>query len=515
MPEVVLETPDRARLRRALVGAYHNAERIESVLQDIGFPPGFALPQVENIENIWQGILHELDQGRLVEGYRTLLAVVLERYPANDVFLAIATRYFPDLLGIEAGALTGGTGGGVEETAGQPPADPPTGAEVMSEASAVPTKTSTNCHVIVRAATERQRQEALDFLTAANLHPSEVYSTNHVILFEVAQDDASGVRETLDDSELIWTVVPPGGPAYLISHLIVQGPDGRSFRFTDVPAQTTVSEIAADTLAQYPDDGVRRGTVTDQVQPDGQGVRLDPQSTLHRARVRDGAHLRVGHETNAGAVDPIYHAEALSRAGNQIRAFVDSRPGMKYWTDSAQLASCFELEFSEPSFGPPAQPGGEPVDITEHVVQIEFQAEFPRTPPAVFWLSEIFHPNIYPNYDSDAARRKPAHQGLVCLGELTDSYQPALDLGRLCQALIDLASYRDYEIDLPTGRFVLDEDGQPREIVLGNAYDVQAAGWAKANPARIAKLTGRSAASGVAPASRYRNVVEPADHDRA
>jgi hypothetical protein len=121
-------------------------------------------------------------------------------------------------------------------------------------------------------------------------------STNLVTLFRLGTSDEARVRRAMADSDLAWTVAAPGQPSYLLSHLIVQGPDGRSFRFTDVPASTIVAGLAADTLAEYPGQDIARATVTDRVQTDGQGERLSPEATLDDAGVRDGDRLRIGFE---------------------------------------------------------------------------------------------------------------------------------------------------------------------------------------------------------------------------
>ena len=55
--------------------------------------------------------------------------------------------------------------------------------------------------------------------------------------------------------------------------------------------------------------------------------------------------------------------------------------------------------------------------------------------PQAFWQTPIFHPNIEPK------------TGFVCLGDLGDRYRPGLDFGKLCQLLIDIASYQNYAVE--------------------------------------------------------------------
>jgi len=474
--DITLSAPDRRRFLSSLMSTYHTPARASNVLEDIGLGPGSLPPNDGTPEGIWREALRELESGRIQNGLHDLLGFVLERYPSNATWVELAQQYAPELV--------------------------PNGDGPQEQAAA------RSCHVMVRAANAAERQSVREFLTAQGLAPTEMWSTSHMTLFAVRGDDADAVRERLERSDgLEWTVIPPDGQTYLYSQLIVQGPDGRYFRFNDVPAQQAVADLAADTLAEYPDSGTDRRTVTDRVQANGQGVRLGPESTLHEAGVRDGDRLRVAYETNAGAVNPLYHSEALVRAGNQIRAFVDTHPEITMWANAPDLATVYELEFKQSSFGPPPGEGLEPIDIEDHVVQLDFGPDFPQTAPMVFWLTEIFHPNIYPNYDSPLARKSPPRMGLVCLGDLTDAFQPALDLGQLCQTLLDVAAFRNYGLILETGKLALDSEGQYRDVLKGNVFDPDAAIWVVTHQERIAAMGGR-AQRNPTPRGTYRNEVE-------
>lgn len=479
MSDVALSPADRRRLLSSLMQAFHTNDRIDSVLEDIGFPAGTRPPVDGSVEASWRWVLHELETGAIPNGFRTLLEIVLERYPVNDIWLELYEQYFRDL----------GTGDGSSEPSEQHPC----------------------LHVMIRADDEPERRGAREYLDAQGLGPTEMWSTNHVTLYSLrpdfGTDDMPLVRERLaSNHDLEWTVIPPGGPTYLYSHLLVQGPDGRFFRFTDTPAGQTVADLAADTLAQYPDSGSDRSAVMDHVQRNGQGVRLPPNVTLHEAGVRDGDQFRVGSGGHAGAINPMYHDEALVRAANQIRAFVDTHPTVSMWANAPEFATIYELEFKERSFGPPAE-SGEPTEIEEHTVQLEFGADFPQVAPTVFWITPIFHPNIYPNYDCDLARKSPPRQGLVCLGDLTDAYQPALDLGQLCQTLLDVAAFRNYGLVQLTGELALGDDGQYREVLKSDFFDPVAAIWVATHQDRIEEITGRKQAA-TPRTDSFRNVVE-------
>jgi hypothetical protein len=476
MPDIVLTPDDQLAFRAALIHAYHNAERLEQILDDIQFPRE-RWPVVPagtaNTDRAWRDVFTDLREGILPDGFRTLLTTVLHNYPHNQTFRDLATRHASQLVNGDE-----------------------------------PTPRTDSCYVFIRANSDQERQVAEEYLEGQGLAPGAVMSTNLVTLFRLGTSDEARVRRAMSGSDLAWTVVTPGQPYYLLSHLIVQGPDGRSFRFTDVPASTTVAGLAADALAEYPSQDTTRATVTDRVQANGQGERLSPDATLDQAGVTDGDRLRVGFEARAGAINPIYQNDALARAARQIRAFAEMHPGIALTANAPELATCYELEFRQRSFGPPPPPQG-PVEIEEHVVQIEFGPDFPQVAPTVFWMTEIFHPNIWPNYDSQQARERPQFQGLVCLGELSDAYEPAMDLGHLCQTLIDIAAYRNYSLFVATGGVTM-ADGSPQAAFQGNAFDVTAAVWAMQNQNRIAKMGGRPAEGSRPPSQRtYRHAVEP------
>jgi hypothetical protein len=486
MSDIVLNPADSRRFLTSLRDSFHTSSRINGVLDDIGFPAGQRPAGDGTPEGTWREVLHELDAGLIQDGYRTLLEIALERYSHNPTLVELAQRYAPELVN--------GNGDGHAPGVGQ---------DVDQQTS----------YALIRAEDEATRSSAQQFLAAQGLGPTEMWSTNHVTLFALREPDAMRVRELLGNSDgLEWTVVPPGGPTYLLSQLTVQGPDGRYFRFTDTPAQLTAADLAADTLAEYPDQGMNRSSVIDLVQANGQGVRLAPDTTLHDAHVRDGDQLRVAYGANAGAINPLYHSDGLVRAGNQIRAFIDVHPEITMWSNSPDLATTYELEFSVPSLGPPLVEGGDPQPIEDHVVQLEFGPDFPQMAPMVFWLTPIYHPNIYPNYDSEKYREKPAARGLVCLGELTDGYQPALDIGQLCQTLLDVAAFDNYGLFEFTGQLAVGADMQVREGIRGNFYDPDAALWLLTHPEFIAqkeaKKRGRRADAPEGGWARYRNVVE-------
>ena len=483
MPDMVIDDPvQRRELRAEMEASYATSRRALDLLRDIGYNVASLSDQMTPHE-IWTQVFDRFQRGAQ-PGFRTLVDYVLTRdeFPNNPVFRRFAELYSPDPPPPEP-----------DEAVAEPPArDNGHAAGRAAPADLHPTAES--ALLFVRAENEDERQVVLDLLRRNGLTPRIALATNEVTRFDLGPVDEAHVRRVMDGSRQGWVFVPPGGPAYLYAHLVVEGPDGRRFLFTDTPAATTVADLTQDTLEEYPDSqSIARNAVADRVQPDGTGRRLNPDDTLDKAGIVDGDRLRVGYQTNAGALDPDYRNEALTRAGNQIAAFVDARPGMGMEKNAPDLADWFELEFFQPSYGPPPDPEAEdpqPVPIDEHVVQIELGPDYPQTPPSVYWVTEIFHPNILPNYDSPLARQYPQSRGLVCLGELVEAYEPALHLGRLCQTLLDIAAFKNYSTSVGTGAVVVGADGQLRAEGQGNAFDPVAARWVRKHPEAVAAIGG-------------------------
>jgi hypothetical protein len=367
------------------------------------------------------------------------------------------------------------------------------------------------CHIIVRASTEEVREGAARLLAELGLEPEEQWSTAHAVSFRVASDRTEYVRGRLAQAEFGWTVVAPGLRDYLLHTLYIEGPDGRQFRITDAPAQQTVGNVAAEVVDQYspalPDAG--RPAVVDHVGPDGQGRRLDPNSTLDESGISDGDRVRVGFQARAAAMSPLDREDALQRVLNQIRDFTQARdPAIAFdvRANSALLPTEYELEFTQPSFGPPPTPDSPPVDIDRHQVLIQLPADFPEAPPTVFWLSQIFHPNVFPTYDSDITRGREIQMGLVCLGALQESYLPSLHFGSLCQLLIDIAAFRNYSLFKSDG--TIEASGALH--MKADFFDPYAAGWVQsaAGQQRIQAIKGAPLGDPRRGHPEYRNVIE-------
>lgn len=256
---------------------------------------------------------------------------------------------------------------------------------------------------------------------------------------------------------------------YLYGSIVVYGPDGAPYELRGVPATTLVRDIPFAVLSQYNDEAVQdsRGryiqTTVDLVSPDGTAQRLDPDQTLHDAQLQEGGAMRVSAQATAGSS---WYQEAVETARAQITSFAERHPEFTIIkTNHPDLPTAFDIQVEVPGFAPPEdfdQIPLEPVRIDLHKIHIGLPREFPRQPPSVFFDSPVFHPNVV---------RRPSPgipKGVVCLGPLMDAYRPDLDVGELCQMLVDVACYRNYEVRNPDT--FADTEG---------FVDAEAASWAR------------------------------------
>ncbi|MFJ8779790.1 hypothetical protein [Streptomyces sp. NPDC102476] len=234
---------------------------------------------------------------------------------------------------------------------------------------------------------------------------------------------------------------------YLLQLLRAFGPDQQPFDLAGVPSTTTVSDIASAVLARY-DTGPlrdrlrrRRRTVVDRLIPDGSFQRLDPSQSLHDSGVLDGDTLNIYPEATAGVSQ--LRIQAVLRVRREIFRYRDEHPEFSVdRVDDPDFPTEYEIQFRAPGFRPPDNPsrGALPQPQHEHSALILLGPKFPLESPAVVWLSPVFHPNILPE------PRGGLPEGLVCLGPLDESYRPTLDFGQLCQMLVDMARYRNYDV---------------------------------------------------------------------
>ncbi|MFC4044649.1 effector-associated domain EAD1-containing protein [Dactylosporangium siamense] len=463
-----IDWQDRDRLLLAMARLFPTQTAAAPLLRSIRVPAEHIPPWGDgDAESWWTSMFAQLDNGLLSDPYRRLIGAAHRRYRRNTVLSDLFGRYLTE--------------------------DP---------------QTPEMCHVFVRAGTDGDRTNATEVLEQLGLRPVEDWRTDHTVSFSVNTADHATVGRLLHDTQLGFTVVPPGQANYLLRELYVQGPDGSRFRLVDAPAQQTVGAVAGEVVShQYQDDDeveANRPTVVDKVDGRGDLTRVGGDQTLDEAGFEEGDNMRIGWEGRAGAVNPVDWQNALDRVYKQIRLFAEGHPDVKMWADSMSTPTEYEIAFRRKSFAPPEHPGQEPAVIEAHKVRIALGADFPEVAPNVFWLTPIFHPNVFPMYDCEAARGRPDLRGFVCLGMLAESWQPALDFGDLIQTLIDIAGYRNYELyQVSTGR-----DGP---MWRANYFDRDAARWANDHQAAIVGIGGSTLVPHHATRPGYPNVIIPVD----
>jgi hypothetical protein len=457
---VGLTPEDRETLLRAVARRARDENTAWRYLRPIGFPRETLPAWTDNSETWWERIFDEFDLGRVANPYPVLISDLVRAYQADDELCSLYQRYVLDT-----------------ESAGRQPG-----------IAATPAAQARYCRVMVRARNEEERAAALADLRERGLDPQELWSTEYVTSYEVGATEPSLVRRALASADLGWTIVPPGQPDYVLRELFIQGPDGSHFRAVDTPALQTIRNLAEEVLTTHYDNNQDRAatvpTVIDRVGPDGQRQRTNPEQTLHEAGVGEGAQLRVGFEGRAGAINPVAREETLHRVCTEITDFARAYPGMVVRANSATLPTAYELEFDQDSFGPPTPGGHDAITIRHHVLRIELGPDFPEVAPRVYWLTPIFHPNVFPNYDSEPARQDPQLRGWVCLGELDDAWFPGVRFDDVCQTLVDIAGYRNYDLYRVTA--IPDTEPQLRR----NFVDPAAAEWAAHHQQEIRDLGG-------------------------
>ncbi len=252
---------------------------------------------------------------------------------------------------------------------------------------------------------------------------------------------------------------------YFLDPLHVEGPDGQRFVLDHVRASTRLLDVAQAILGAYEEafwpmgKGEKALPVVDLRRPGERGSRrLLSQDTLHDAGVRPFDLLSVFPERRAGSVNPFLLTESLAMVKNQILEFAGNNPGFEVQANALDVPTEYLVRFRAPGFGP----GSPPRRIDEHEVLLVMPPDFPVKAPEAYFQREVFHPNV------------DAKTGIVCLGVLAESYRPGLHFGTVCQMLVDMASFRNYE--------------------LGEFYNPEAAAWA-ASPegqAAIVAIGGRS-----------------------
>lgn len=260
--------------------------------------------------------------------------------------------------------------------------------------------------------------------------------------------------------EVRWLATAP----HAFAKIVGIGPDESEFELSNVPSTASFADVANAVMNYYQSEGVapaRDHPSVTHVRRNWFRRAVNNTSTeLGAADVRDGDEVVVHPQSTAGSASTIW-TEAVMRVRAEVLSFAKSSGGRftVQSMDNPDFPTRYHLQITEPGFAPPAGPGAPPQPVETHRLEIWLDSQFPMVAPRVSWRSPIFHPNVLP---LDAEKGPP---GGVCLGALADAYRPDLDLGEVCQMLVDIAGYRNYELLLP------DQGGQ-------GFVNVAAAQWA-------------------------------------
>ena len=127
--------------------------------------------------------------------------------------------------------------------------------------------------------------------------------------------------------------------------------------------------------------------------------------------------------------------QALQRCSKLIEIQADCDPPERYYV----------TYFCKGLIWLPGNPA--PSISQQHRFEIYLHQDYPRLPPVIRCLTNIFHPNILP----------PERNGGVCIGGWT----PAETLDELCVRLGEMIQFRNYSLD--------------------DALDLKAAQWVRAH----------------------------------
>lgn len=419
-----------------LASLFHDETMANIVLDLIDFPAG-RRPQFPNNSNTlsyWREVCQQIASGILPEGtdLQALIDEAAGLYPSNSIFSQYRSSCTED------------------------------NPSNQQQTSSITSQTQQNNNNNLFNILIRGRDDANNILASAgiiapgqNILPENItlrFSGNGVVLLELNHCNsgtiasfAQGLQTILQSgsNQVQVNILTEDPQPYLISRIFVEGPDQARFAIEDVSSDTTIGEVAKGVMSEAYDptmfqDSRGRGkqVVVDRINnEDNSTERLHPDQTLHEANIQEDDTLSVAPEATAGAINPQLRQEALVRAKNQIMDYAQAHTGFLVSANNQLVPTDYLLKFNAPGFAPPIVPGEKPEVIDVHEVYLALPGAFPMQAPQAFWQTLIFHPNVDPE------------SGLVCLGDLGDRYRPGLDFGKLCQLLIDIASYQNYAVE--------------------------------------------------------------------
>lgn len=432
-------------IENAIVLAFSSPNAARALLLSSDFPEGRIPLHFDDAEQFWAQVFNLLRAG-IIEDPVSLVQKAAENFPGNLEFKAAMAH-------AEQAQRQQGKEPEIASSPRVSPEDEVGGFSVLITGGAD-----------VRTVLDRSREIAaargidspIDFGVVngelAQLRLRHATSEQALELAQVLEGE--GLTDRVD-------VMPNEFRDYLFQRIFVEGPDQGRYELNDVPASTRIKDIAQAITNDYTRswplgrDGEARRAVMDKIdETTGVRERLEADATLHQSSVEDGDTLHMAPEATAGGLNANLKIEALARARSQVMAFAEDQIHFKVRANAKNAPTEYLLNFTAPGWGPPSGTGGEPYPVTDHEVLLLLPSDFPMLAPGAFWQTPVFHPNI--------ARKN----GKVCLGVLEDRYRPGLDFAELCQMLVDIAGYRNYEV----------EEG----------YDEEARNWALSSAGQIA-----------------------------
>lgn len=292
-PDAPFTQGDIVVLLREISRIFSTEERALAFLRSIRYPRELIPTWGDGSTalDFWALIFDDLDRGVMAEPYQRLLRVAMAVYSTNSVLSELARKYSANaVVGVANSSSTNSL--------------PPSGS------TQEPT-----CHLVAWV-DDNKRADLSAWLADHGLDPQPAWLTPTSTSFQVNETDSHALDQLMRTRDDIpWVVVPPGSPDYVIRHLHVQGPDGRSFRFNDVPSSTPVGSVADELVAQYSNGlpGGEQPTVVEHVGNSGQ-PRMNPDNTLAEEGVTEGSQLQVGFERRAvGDFNPFHQIAPQER----------------------------------------------------------------------------------------------------------------------------------------------------------------------------------------------------------
>lgn len=438
--------PQHAEVAALMAELHFDEAAAKSVLIQIGMPPHLIAPFTSPVA-FWTQTVFQLGQGLgIANGIAALLTATAKSYPGNDTVQALDAKY-----------------------SGKPPPVTTPDSRITSEGPC-PTLMLVGADLpdeFLETIREQLGSDAADLL----------YVSKQQCAVQIP-DPGDGAAQLQQQIQEVMQTYAPGEKIqviyekykfrpYLFSNLTVFGPDTTPYLLQSVPATLTPGDIAAAVVAETRAMSDRRdgpiSTVID-AETDAGPERLDPEKTLHENKVKDKGKLRVGTKAVAGNISPELRMEAQLRMRAQIRRYAYSHsPDFQIaGYDNEDLPNKLTFELTGPGLAPPedlddflaaipanlsiedyrARPWEllNPVRIGFHRFTIHLQAMFPVVAPYVVWETPVFHPNIW------RVQQPGIRPGTVCLGPLMDGWRPDLDFGWLCQLLVDIGTYQNYDV---------------------------------------------------------------------